>query len=568
MKFIFVFFLSSFLSLQSQDYSYRLSNLIKEHSILEKNNKLDGINLIINSFLEQKKLVPIELQYVYYYKGLYYANIERYEEAIVFLKKSLQYKTSNSKSIIIYTDCIFHLSDIHYTIQKYTESYKYAFKISSVLNPKQNPQRCITLYSILGGYYADSFQYDKAIIEYQKAIDIANVNDKCLTIELYIKQAKRYCEKEDVANSNKLIQKGLSLTNQCNNNLDRELNVLKSLLAISIRNKNTKQAINLFEKIDSIDGLIDRQIRNQRIDSLEIVFNTKLKENQNIVLKKTNSLQTRLVEKQKKIILFVLIGLGILLLLIYNIYKLSKKQKQTNIALELQKTEIEITNKDLKRLNLLNQKIFSVISHDFKGPITTLKRMLSKDEIINQNSNISTYLKDIKQQLDQSDNMLNSLLDWAKTELMINISTADEINLKNSVATACNELSAKAQEKKITLNNTIPEGSMTNFNASVLGIVLRNVLSNAIKFSFENSAIDISYSENTIIIKDYGKGINPEKLEKLFKQNINPGLGTNLESGFGLGLYLSHELMIKNDGTISVENNKTEGCTFRIVLSN
>jgi signal transduction histidine kinase len=170
--------------------------------------------------------------------------------------------------------------------------------------------------------------------------------------------------------------------------------------------------------------------------------------------------------------------------------------------------------------------------------------------------------------LDQSDNMLNSLLDWAKTELMINISTADEINLKNSVATACNELSAKAQEKKITLNNTIPEGSMTNFNASVLGIVLRNVLSNAIKFSFENSAIDISYSENTIIIKDYGKGIEPKKLEKLFKQNINPGLGTNLESGFGIGLYLSHELMIKNDGTISVENNKTEGCTFRIVLSN
>ena len=339
------------------------------------------------------------------------------------------------------------------------------------------------------------------------------------------------------------------------------------MLAISIRNKNTKHAINLFEKIDSIGGLIDRQIRNQRIDSLEIVFNTKLKENQNIVLKKTNSLQTRLVEKQKKIILFVSIGLGILLLLIYNIYKLSKKQKQTNIALELQKTEIEITNKDLKRLNLLNQKIFSVISHDFKGPITTLKMMLSKDEIINQNSNISTYLRDIKQQLEQSDNMLNSLLDWAKIELKVNISTTDEINLKNSVATACNELSAKAQEKKITLNNTIPEGSMTNFNASVLAIELRNVLSNAIKFSFENSIIDIFYSENIIFIKDYGKGINPEKLDKLFKQNLNPGLGTNLESGFGIGLYLSHELMIKNNGVILVENNENKGCTFKIVMN-
>jgi signal transduction histidine kinase len=243
------------------------------------------------------------------------------------------------------------------------------------------------------------------------------------------------------------------------------------------------------------------------------------------------------------------------------LFRAIKQRNKINVKLDS-------ANKDLNRLNVLNQKIFSVISHDFKGPITTLKMMLSKEDIINQSSSISTYLKDIKQQLDQSDNMLNSLLDWAKTELMVNIANKNEINLKNTVATACNELSAKAQDKKITLNNTIPEGSTANFNASVLGIVLRNVLSNAIKFSFENTEIDIFYAENSLFIKDYGKGIDAKKLEKLFKQNLNPGLGTHFESGFGIGLYLCQELMIKNNGILSVENNQTEGCTFRITLSN
>jgi signal transduction histidine kinase len=307
--------------------------------------------------------------------------------------------------------------------------------------------------------------------------------------------------------------------------------------------------------------LLTEKIYSSELSQSLADFKTQEKDLENAKLKQVNTEKENTLSKQRILILGISIGLLILSILAYFLYNSIKQRNKIN-------AKLDSANKDLNRLNVLNQKIFSVISHDFKGPITTLKMMLSKEDIINQSSSISTYLKDIKQQLDQSDNMLNSLLDWAKTELMVNIANKNEINLKNTVATACNELSAKAQDKKITLNNTIPEGSTANFNASVLGIVLRNVLSNAIKFSFENTEIDIFYAENSLFIKDYGKGIDAKKLEKLFKQNLNPGLGTHFESGFGIGLYLCQELMIKNNGILSVENNQTEGCTFRITLSN
>ena len=193
----------------------------------------------------------------------------------------------------------------------------------------------------------------------------------------------------------------------------------------------------------------NNQLLTEKIYSSELSqsladFKTQEKDLENAKLKQVNSEKENILSKQRILILGISIGLLILSVLVYFLYNSIKQRNKINVKLDS-------VNKDLKRLNLLNQKIFSVISHDFKGPITTLRMMLSKDEIINQNYNIGSYLKDIKQQLDQSDNMLNSLLDWAKIELMVNISTADEINLKNSVATACNELSAKAQEKK---NNT------------------------------------------------------------------------------------------------------------------
>ena len=122
-----------------------------------------------------------------------------------------------------------------------------------------------------------------------------------------------------------------------------------------------------------------------------------------------------MVKKQQSALIGALIAVLIFIILLFLLIRLSRKQKKTNAELSTQKEIIESNNKELNRLNVLNQKIFSVISHDFKGPIFTLKTLLNTKEVQEiENKRISSYLQSINLQLDQADAMLKSLLDWAK----------------------------------------------------------------------------------------------------------------------------------------------------------
>ena len=95
-------------------------------------------------------------------------------------------------------------------------------------------------------------------------------------------------------------------------------------------------------------------------------------------------------------------------------------------------------------------------------------------------------------------------------------------------------------------------------------IVLRNILTNAIKFSYSNAKIDIIYENHILSITDYGKGIEKVKLEQMFKQKMNPTYGTFHEIGFGIGLFLSYELMKKNGGEIKVKSVENKFTSFAL----
>jgi signal transduction histidine kinase len=93
---------------------------------------------------------------------------------------------------------------------------------------------------------------------------------------------------------------------------------------------------------------------------------------------------------------------------------------------------------------------------------------------------------------------------------------------------------------------------------------LRNLISNAVKFSFPNSSISLLGRNNYLAVIDEGTGIKEEKIGKLFKQKLMPEFGTELEGGFGIGLYLCYELLRKHKAIMSVSNNSDKGTTFTI----
>lgn len=567
MKYIALLLFLCTSSLWSQDVSPTIQKLRNNLNRLNGETKLDSIGYLIENHLAKNNLSGFELQLVLFFQGNYYNQIGRTSGAIMALQKSIIQKAEGKEADRIYYKSLYILADLYFTKKDYKKAFFYAGLCRDKIPASNNKaNEYIGIHLITGYYYYLNYDHAKSMQEFLLAEQAAKKYDRCKLSEVYVKTARIYSRKDQLDKAKKTITESIRIADSCDA-LENKINGIRTLREMLVEHGEFEAAHRTFEKLDRLVGMEDTKRRNIRIDSFEVANRIKLKEQQNINLKRINESAEIKLQKQKIALVASLIGISLLIILLYSIFVLTRKQSVTHETLKLQKKQIEARNSDLKRLNLLHQKIFTVISHDFKEPITTLKILLGKEEILsNENTVVASYIKAISQQLEQSDAMLTSLLDWAKTELITTISSTSEVKLSDLIAAARRELSHQLKAKNITIENRVLKETSIVFNPTVLSIVLRNIIGNAIKFSYENSTIIIEYENNEIIIKDFGKGIEPKKIDKLFKKNINPGVGTNMESGFGMGLYLCQELMLKNKGTLDVFNNEPSGCIFKIIL--
>lgn len=553
-----------------QDNTGALSRFTAKFNQYEQKDEIDSMFVLLSSTFyttPYTDLTKIQKQYCHYYSGRYYTKIHRHERAIFEFKKSLKEKVNNPNSLSLYYDCLYSLSDVCFTYKLWEESFKYASLAIKHFNPQKDPIKCMVLHSIIAGHYVEEKKYDNVIREYQKGIDIAEKHDKCYAIELYSKQAKRYSDKKDFINTEKVLKRGLWLMDSCTEKQYNKLNFLKSLYYVYVNLGKYKEAVLLDEEINRLDSQEYRNTRNEKLDSLEIFFGTKIKDQKNLELEKANLIKSKELERQWNIIFLSGVCIVFVLIFIFVVFSSRKKLKKKNEELERQKKLIELKNLDLNRFDLLNRKIFGVISHDFRGPIITLKLLLEnhlKDE--QANDDFKKYGRDVINQLEHCNNILDSLLDWAKAEMKFDGRHFVTIDVKNYTETFITELSTYTNKKNIQIINNIPDNVFVDFNVFVFKIVFRNILLNAIKFSHANSFIKVFYDKNSVVIKDYGIGIAQEKIDKLFKDKMQTTFGTEYEYGFGIGLYLCYKLMKRNNGVIVFENNIPTGAIFKIVF--
>ena len=516
----------------------------------------DKILMILKKFEFKKKISSIENQIFYACKGKYFSEIRRKEDALISYQKSLQFVDDSKKSVEIKVDVYERIADINFTFLDFDQAKKYA-KLAEPLIDKSNYFDYINIHSIIGYIYYIQNDLKKCSEEYNKVHAlILEKKDYCKEPEILMKIAKLKDKLGYFKHAMDDIDICLKKAKECNIGVYLP-GILSAKYDILKRNYKYKEAVEVSEKVaKTIDSLGFRK-QNQKIYELQIEYDKNIKEKENRILKLLNIKEKELINKQKWVLVTLFLGLILLGLLLGFLYKLNKKQKKQNVI-------IEQNNLDLARLNLLNQKIFSVISHDFKSPITTLRLFLnSKDVLQTQNSDLKRYANEAVLQLDQSDAMLNSLLDWAKMEL--NVGAKNKVfNLTQVINQVVGQLKDKFELKNITLKNNVDSQTTINFSSEIAVIVIRNIMSNAIKFSFDNKSIEINFANNRLEIKDFGNGIALAKLNRLFKSDVEPGFGTQFETGFGIGLYLSNELMNKNGGSISVTNNENGGCSFYV----
>jgi signal transduction histidine kinase len=195
--------------------------------------------------------------------------------------------------------------------------------------------------------------------------------------------------------------------------------------------------------------------------------------------------------------------------------------------------------------------------------------MFNEGEI--DKSEFLEFMPKLNDDVDHISFTLNNLLSWGYTQMNGSTTKPSAIAMETLVAENINLLSEIAEKKSIKIITKISANTLAWSDGNQIDIVIRNLISNALKFTPENGMVTVSANEkNTnweISVRDSGVGMDKITLEKLFAKNANiTTYGTNNEKGTGLGLSLCKEMVEKNNGTIWVDSTLRHGSTFYFTL--
>jgi len=231
---------------------------------------------------------------------------------------------------------------------------------------------------------------------------------------------------------------------------------------------------------------------------------------------------------------------------------------------------------ELTKLNANKDKFFSIIAHDLKSPFNTLlgysNLLLQNFDKYSDDKKIK-FIKTIYESSNKTFALLENLLEWSRFQRDAIVFNPQIVILHNLVKEAIVPLESVAEKKNINILVDIPESQTTLADRNMLLTIVRNLISNAIKFTKETGSVTIvsQLDENEILlcVCDTGIGISDETKKILFKvDSKQSSAGTNGETGTGLGLVLCKEFVEKHGGKIWVESEIGIGSKFKFTLPN
>lgn len=269
----------------------------------------------------------------------------------------------------------------------------------------------------------------------------------------------------------------------------------------------------------------------------------------------------------------LLIGL---LILVYKLRVRAIHQYNRQLAktVEERTTLLTHANSELKKHINEKDKLLCIIGHDLRNPFFSIIGYMELLEEEFEKTKNSEHLENIQYLLNVSrntHNLLENLLQWAIKKNKIFEIKAEVINMGELVDKAIAMVSSQADYKKISLVKSCSENAFIHADENMMLTVLRNLISNAIKFSDQESKIEIIVKEESgnivTSVRDHGTGMDKSVLSRLFSKSNTQKPGTMGEIGTGLGLVLCQEIVQKHEGKIWAESRLGEGSTFSFSLN-
>lgn len=512
--------------------------------------------------------------------GNIYLSLKDYQTALSYYSKALEInkKLKNLPSLSTSYNNIGLVYQGMEIPDKAIEFNRLALELSRKIN-----DRAGIIYSLVntGNIYLDQGNTDQAAIYFQEAYRISSAKKEGFTHTTVL---------QGLAGLRNLQQKpdeAIPLYNEALTFAEKtgSLSLLGNLyrgLAESWNLKgDTDKAYNYMLKFSRVaDSSYDRE-SNERLNRLRVSFESERTEKDNQLLRQQN-IYSQLALKRQQTIRNLLIIISVIIiasaLFLLSLYQ-SKKRKNKLLATQneqivRQKEELALLYKQQYKLNETKNKFFSIVAHDLKSPFQSIlgfSELLSYEyENLDEKQRREAAHSIHKVSVDTF-RLIENLLEWGRAQSGGARAVFKVFNVRDTVLNTLPVFEPQIQNKKLQLTYDLPEQMQAYADPDMIMAVIRNLISNAVKFSPPEGNIHLNATQNKnsvrISVKDSGNGIPSEIRQHLF--TLDPKVqraGTMGERGTGLGLTLCHDFMSLNKGSISVESEPGMGSTFTIVL--
>lgn len=481
---------------------------------------------------------------------------------------------------------------------------EYYDKAKQLIEAQKDSLQLTRLFMQRGSLYDQQLQYDKAIEYLQKALALAKIqkddflitnalgnigltykhmHNTSLALKCFDSVLTAYKTMEAPVENYAMIYNNIAATHTQAGNFQAAKQAFNKSIGYSItagspliemENYNNmaemfglmkdheQQAVYLKKYYNIKDSLFTVDNKNQ-LTQLDADYQVE-KRNAEILKK---DVEVARQKSQRNIFVIIAIAIAVVFSILAFFYRrISRNNRDLLLKNELisrQKNELEI-------LNQVKDRLFGIISHDLRNPLVTLRSYLSlADDISIPAEKKEMFKQTTMQALIQTCDMLDNLLVWANLQIKRTNTTISPVNIEECLADLMETVNIQAAKKNISIKTAV-DANIALGDYTVLSIALRNLLTNAIKFSNTGKTILISTakekSQVLIAVKDEGRGITAEQLLQINNSQAQSTLGTQNEKGSGLGIFLVKELVQKINGSLTIDSEEGKGSCFTIRL--
>lgn len=502
--------------------------------VITLNNLGDAYNSYANYeraeyYLKRAESIALQNNYkpdqlrIYLNLGNTFNNSESYDEAVTYYDKALQLhkeiRPNTPPFQIVYNLGVLYSNKRQFTKARdaFQESLNYCIELKI-------PQGLYFNYKGLGDLY-DSFSQPYVAVDwYEKALEVAkNLNQSFYVVQLYER---------------------LYLANKSAGETARALEALEhfKIISDSLAMKDSENALSELES------------------ELELNRQTEI----NRLLEEKQSEQSLQLQVRQRLNIGAVLIICIILTLLYFVYKSDKERKKINGILNVQKEELE-------ELNQTKDKLFAIVAHDLRSPMASMQGILylinSSDLTLDE---IKELAHEIEPTLQKNVDTLDDLLAWARKQMSgmsINISDTDTTDIIDGIIS---KQEFQINAKSLNVKNLIAASKFALVDENAFRLIIRNLLSNSIKFTPTGGEIVFNCIEEDrhliFSIKDSGIGIPEELKSDIFDENSKTRKGTKNEIGSGFGLSLCKEFTLRMNGEIYFESEEGKGTIFYVKL--